>query len=172
MDQTRRGFFQSFSDPFKQSDKVVKPIRLPYNKDESLFQKECVSCENKPCTTVCDEEIIKILDDGTVELDFSKRGCTYCDACFEACDKEVLIADQDYKNIQAFIKLDITMCIAWKGVICSSCKDVCYDNAIKFLGMLRPEINYDNCTSCGFCLGVCPSYAITATALVQKKDKN
>lgn len=172
MDQTRRGFFQSFSEPFKQNKQVVEPIRLPYNKDESLFQKECVLCEDKPCTTVCDEEIIKILDDGSVGLNFSKRGCTYCDACLESCPKEVLTQEPEYKHIQAFIKLDITMCMAWQNVICSSCRDVCYDNAIKFLGMLRPEINYDNCTSCGFCLGVCPSNAITATALIQQKEEN
>ena len=165
MNESRRGFFKSFSAPFNQKDDEWRPIRPPYNRDKSLFQKECISCEEKPCVAVCDEEIIKISDDGTVYLDFSKRGCTYCDECALSCQKGVLLLDSTNSNrIDAHIELDMTKCVAWHGVICSSCSDVCYDRAIKFLGMLRPEINYENCTNCGFCVGVCPSYAISAIA--------
>jgi ferredoxin-type protein NapF len=161
MDENRRGFLKSFSTPFE-GENEWQPIRLPYNKDISLFQKECPSCEDKPCIPVCDEEIIKTLEDGTVFLDFSKRGCTYCDDCAKACPNDVLVLDENIDRINAHIELDMTKCVAWHDVICSSCRDVCYDRAIKFLGMFRPEINYDNCTNCGFCVGVCPSYAITA----------
>jgi len=164
MDDSRRGFFKSFSTPFSDKEDILKPIRLPYNKDETLFESVCTTCEDKPCIPVCDEEIIKIDENKSVYLDFSKRGCTYCDACAEACDKEVLVLSDEINKIKAEIKLDLTSCIAWQNVICSSCRDVCYDNAIKFLGMLRPEINYENCTNCGFCIGVCPSYAITAVS--------
>jgi ferredoxin-type protein NapF len=163
MDEHRRGFLKSFSTPFTDKPTEIQPIRLPYNKDESLFQK-CIECEDRPCIAVCDENIIKVNDDGTVELDFSKRGCTYCDACAEACKVGVLVLDEEISQISAKITLDATKCMAWADVICSSCADVCYDRAIKFLGMFRPEINYENCTNCGFCIGVCPSYAITATA--------
>lgn len=165
MDEKRRGFLKSFSTPFADEQNEWEPIRLPYSQDRSLFQKECTQCEEKPCIAVCDEEIIKVLDDATVYLDFSKRGCTYCDACAGACEKGVLALNGYLAPIQAHIELDITKCIAWHNVICSSCADVCYDRAIKFLGMFRPEIKYENCTNCGFCIGVCPSYAISATAL-------
>ena len=168
MDESRRGFFKSFSTPFVEEDAVWEPIRLPYNKDKTLFETECITCETKPCIPVCDEEIIKTLDDGSLFLDFSKRGCTYCDACAEACDKDVLVLNEEIYRIEAHIELDMAKCMAWKDVICSSCRDVCYDRAIKFLGMLRPEIIYDNCTNCGFCIGVCPSYAISATAITKE----
>lgn len=168
MDENRRGFFKSFSTPFSDQEQEWQPIRLPYNRDKSLFETVCLSCEDKPCIRVCHEDIIKVLDDGSVFLDFSKRGCTYCDACAEACDKEVLILDEELDRIQAHIELDMTKCMAWKDIICSSCRDVCYDSAIKFLGMLRPEIVYDNCTNCGFCIGVCPSYAISAAATTKE----
>ncbi len=165
MDESRRGFFKSFSTPFVDEIEEYKPIRLPYNKDASLFQKECIRCEEKPCVSVCDEEIIKISDDNTVYLDFTKRGCTYCDECVKACKMGVLIFDEKLELIDAHIELDITKCVAWQDVVCSSCSDVCYDKAIKFLGMFRPEINYENCTNCGFCIGVCPSFAISATTI-------
>ncbi len=163
MDEGRRGFLKSFSNKFSAEEDIKKPIRLPYNKDETLFTTICTTCDDKPCIAVCDENIIKVEEDSSVYLDFSKRGCTYCDACAEACDKEVLILNEEVERIKAHIELDMTKCMAWQNVICSSCRDVCYDNAIKFLGMLRPEINYENCTNCGFCIGVCPSYAISAT---------
>ncbi len=168
MDESRRGFFKSFSTPFSKDKQEWQPIRLPYNKDITLFETVCTTCEEKPCITACDEKIIKVLDDNSVFLDFSKRGCTYCDACAEACDKEVLVLDEEISKISAHIELDMTKCMAWKNVICSSCRDVCYDRAIKFLGMLRPEIVYENCTNCGFCIGVCPSYAILATATIKE----
>lgn len=49
--------------------------------------------------------------------------------------------------------------------MCFSCKDPCLDDAIEFLGMFRPEIVTDKCTSCGFCLRACPTSAIEIKAL-------
>jgi ferredoxin-type protein NapF len=171
MDHQRRGFFKSFSTPFiGNEEELFDPIRLPYNKDKSLFQKECVVCEDKPCIAVCDEEIIKVLDDGSVYLDFSKRGCTYCDECAKKCERGVLVLEEEPIRISAGITLDMAKCVAWQNVICSSCSDVCYDRAIKFLGMFRPEINYDNCTNCGFCIGVCPSLAISAISIREESS--
>lgn len=165
MDAKRRGFFKALSTPLRGEEQTTLPIRPPYNSDSSLFHKVCTTCETKPCVGVCDEEIIIIADDGTPELDFSRRGCTYCDACAEACDKEVLMLGSQTSQINAKITLDMTKCVAWHDVICASCRDVCYDRAIKFLGILRPQINDEACTNCGFCIGVCPSYAINVSAL-------
>ncbi len=44
--------------------------------------------------------------------------------------------------------------------MCFSCKDPCLDDAIEFIGMFRPEIIDDKCTSCGFCIKACPTQAI------------
>lgn len=161
MDEKRRGFFKTLS-PYKdKGESVSEPIRLPYNHDSMLFESVCVTCESKPCVTACDEQIIMITQDGTPALDLSKRGCTYCEDCAKACDKGVLDINVEDKQIKADVTLDIGKCIAWHQVICSSCADVCYDKAIKFLGMLRPEIVPENCTNCGFCIGVCPTESIS-----------
>ncbi|WP_331775792.1 4Fe-4S dicluster domain-containing protein [Sulfurospirillum sp. 1612] len=164
MDSKRRGFFKTLS-PYKDRDEsAVEPIRLPYHHDPLLFESVCVTCESKPCATVCDENIIMITQDGSPALDLSKRGCTYCEECAKACDRGVLDPNIQDKQIKAQVSLNIGKCIAWDQVICSSCADVCYDKAIKFLGMLRPEIVQENCTNCGFCIGVCPTEAIEISA--------
>ena len=41
-----------------------------------------------------------------------------------------------------------------------SCKDPCVDNAIDFQGLFNPTIDLTKCTSCGFCVSVCPTDAI------------
>ncbi|OQX73478.1 MAG: hypothetical protein B6D59_05440 [Campylobacteraceae bacterium 4484_4] len=164
MDIQRRDLFRSLSTPFTGKEISTEPIRPPYNSNPALFEQECTTCEEKPCIASCDEDIIIALEDGTVALDFSKRGCTYCDDCAKACKKGVLTLTEEPLLIRANVTLDMTKCIAWHNVICRSCADVCYDRAIKFLGMLRPEIDYENCTNCGFCIGVCPTQAISAEA--------
>ncbi len=168
MDFQRRDLFRSLSSPFTGKEISKEPIRPPYNTNRTLFEKECISCEEKPCVASCDENIIFVQEDGTVALDFSKRGCTYCDDCAKACEKGVLVLTEEPAQIGATITLDMTKCIAWHNVICRSCADVCYDRAIRFLGMLRPEIDDQNCTNCGFCIGVCPTQAISAEALKEK----
>lgn len=158
----RRGFLKSFSAPFakKEDQKKENVIRPPYNLDASLFG-ECAKCEEKPCVNVCEENIIKIGGDLTPYLDFSKRGCTFCDECADACEQDVLSLKENIKpEIEVDISIDMLKCVSWNGVICYSCKDVCYDDAIKFLGVLRPEIVSDKCTGCGFCIGVCPVNAV------------
>ncbi len=135
----------------------------------SFFQKVCTTCEDKPCVAVCDEKIIQVLEDGSVCLDFSKKGCTYCEECAKVCEKGILVLGDEPILISVKITLNITKCLAWHGTICSTCADVCFDKAIKFLGMFRPEINYENCTNCGFCIGVCPVDSISAVA-IEKED--
>ena len=89
---------------------------------------------------------------------FSNSGCTYCDLCAISCQNGVLNIE-DKKQIEAKIEIDILTCLSWQNTMCFSCKDPCLENAIDFLGMFRPTIN-QNCTSCGFCIKVCPTNAI------------
>ncbi len=155
----RRELFSSLASSVKKAaqEKPEQQIRPPYNNDASLFHKECPACDAK-CATVCEVEIIKIAQDATPYLDFSKNGCTYCDDCALACDFGVLTLENK-KQINATVTIHTEECVSWEGVMCFSCKDPCLENAIDFKAMFMPSIN-DNCTACGFCISRCPVQAI------------
>ena len=55
-------------------------------------------------------------------------------------------------------------CLARRGVVCQSCRDVCAEGAIRFRPapgrMAAPEVSAADCTGCGECLAVCPVAAI------------
>ena len=160
----RRELFSSFGASLKGEAQKSNTtfLRPPYFKDEALFHKECSSCENK-CDTVCEEEIIKIAEDGSPYIIFESNGCTFCDKCAEVCEPKVL--DIEYKqNINAKIEINQSKCLSWNHTMCFSCKDPCLDKAIDFKAMFMPEIN-DNCTSCGFCISRCPADAIDIKVL-------
>ena len=151
----RRELFSSLGFQKRKQESLIRP---PYFKDKSAFQRECIKCEGV-CATVCEEQIIFIREDKTPFLDFKESGCTYCDKCALACEFDVLNVE-DKKEIEAKIKIDMLQCLSWQKTMCFSCKDACMDDAIEFLGLFRPEILYDKCTSCGLCVGVCPTNAI------------
>jgi len=155
----KRELFGSLMSSFKKGGrKEISTIRPPYFRDENSFIENCINCDGK-CALSCEENIIIIQDDKTPILDFSKGGCTYCDKCAKACEFEVLYLENK-KNINARITIDVLKCISWHKTMCFSCKEVCMDDAIDFLGLFRPEIDMEKCTSCGFCVNVCPTEAI------------
>ena len=162
----RRELFRSFGSAFRGDS--PKPevkesiIRPPYYANIEDFSL-CIECQDKKCATTCEENIIIIQEDGTPKLDLTTpTGCTFCDECAEVCEANVLQVDQ-MRNIDATIEIDILKCLSWHQTMCFSCKEPCIDNAIDFLGMFRPSINADKCTSCGFCVYRCPTNAITIT---------
>jgi len=154
----RRGLFSSLASSFNKKEEQEKILRPPYYEDENVFFTNCIECEDTPCSTACEENIIVIQEDKTPKLDLSISGCTYCDDCANACPNEVLSVENK-RHIDAKIEIDVLKCLAWNQTMCFSCKDPCFDDAIDFLAMFRPEIN-DNCTSCGFCIRTCPVDAI------------
>jgi len=113
------------------------------------------------CADACEEKIIIIGEDRTPSLDFSKGGCTYCKACLYACTPGVL-SDVN-EPIHAAVRINALKCMSWQDVMCFACKEPCLDNAIAFKGLFYPEIDTARCTSCGFCIGRCPSDAIELT---------
>ena len=161
-DPGRRELFTALSSAVKKEKAERFVVRPPYNSDPSLFQTRCVECAEKPCVSACEEEIIVIGEDGTPELDFSQKGCTFCDRCMEVCEPGVL-NDPTKRRIDAKVEIDVLKCVAWHQVMCSSCKDPCLDDAIAFLGLFRPEIDPERCTACGWCLPVCPADAIVVS---------
>jgi len=144
----------------KNKEEII--VRPPYYKDADAFATECQNCQGE-CASLCQEQIIVIQEDKTPRLDFSKRGCTYCDACAQGCPSDLLLV-QNKHEIAVDVVINEQKCLSWQGVMCFSCKDPCLENAIDFKAMFMPKIN-DACTSCGFCIGRCPAEAIE---LVQK----
>jgi len=149
-------------------------LRPPYGFTESLFQSECSTCESKACVASCDEQIIFIQKDGTPRLDFSKSGCTFCEACASACEANVLSLENTHtsEHINALFRISTEACVAHHGVICFSCKEPCIDDAILFNGLFNPVIDTDKCTGCGFCLGRCPTEAISYDAIAMAIQPN
>jgi len=162
----RRELFSFLSDSVKNVVKEKKEeivlTRPPYFGDINAFDIECQNCEGL-CATSCQEQIIIIGADKTPQLDFSKSGCTYCDDCAVSCTPNVLTIENK-KLINANVVISQTSCMSWEGVMCFSCKDPCLEDAIDFQAMFMPTINQDKCTSCGFCISRCPSYAINIEA--------
>ena len=161
----RRELFSSlFSSNIKEEkESVVRPpyffVESEIKKENSLsFFKECVNCDGI-CSTFCEEKIIIIQDDKTPKIDFTLGGCTYCDKCAKACPHDVLKIENK-SNIKQHIEIDMLKCMSWHDTMCFSCKDPCLEDAIEFLGMFRPSIVDDKCTSCGFCINRCPTQAI------------
>jgi len=145
----RRDFF-SFLNSEKQDDIKFLP---PYLGGDL---NECLECD-APCVSECKENILEY--DKSVFINFNIGGCTYCEDCLNACDKGVL--NNADIQIEAIANLSTKSCIAWNGVICNSCADVCDVRAIKFFGMFKPTVEFELCTGCAMCLHVCPSSAIS-----------
>lgn len=168
----RRDFLNVFRKPLEQN-KESSPlvVRPPYGLNESFFQSKCVICESKACVASCDEQIIVIQEDGTPRLDFSKSGCTFCEECASACEPNVLSLEHVHtsEQLNATFRISTEGCVAHHGVICFSCKEPCIDDAILFNGMFSPVIDRDKCTGCGFCLGRCPTQAISYDAIEIKE---
>jgi len=173
---SRRDFFKSFAKPLTKINEEESPllVRPPYGNSESLFQSECPSCENNACVTSCDEKIIFISEDGTPTLSFNKNGCTFCDECANACESDVLSLENEKTStwLNAIFKISLEACVAHHGVICSSCKEPCIDDAILFNGMFNPIIDDNKCTACGFCISRCPTQAISYTTYELKNEEN
>ncbi len=131
-------------------------IRPPYTSVQTDFSP-CKECD-APCVEVCEEGVLFRDGEGVPALSFEKRGCSYCGKCLEACPHGVI--SESSQTIRAKVQIDPQRCSAWNGVLCFSCKEPCLDNAIKFNGLYKPLILPDRCTSCGFCVSVCPTGAI------------
>lgn len=169
-EKNKREAFASLANRFKKNrDDKPLLVRPPYNEDKSLFHKYCTECIDTPCVSICEEEIIKLDGDKIPFLVFEKNGCTFCEECANACPHDVLVLHDDtQQRINAKFSIDVSTCLAWNGVMCSSCRDVCYEDAISFLGVFRPTIDMQKCTGCGFCYGVCPPYSIKFSAIKEK----
>ena len=150
----------------KKGEKNLKTlcVRPPYCNDSALFEERCVTCQDTPCVNACPTEIILLDAAHTPCLDFAKGGCSFCEACAQACPKDVLNAQTGTKALPIRAKIDILACMAWHQSLCNSCLDGCDVRAIRFLGLFRPTIDAAACNGCGGCVKVCPCEAIVMQA--------
>jgi len=156
----RRELFSFLSSSIKgeKRENNLPITRPPYYKDIDAFGRECQDCDGL-CATSCQEHIITISKDKTPVIEFNSGGCTYCDECAISCERDVLNVE-DKRLLDLDISINQTTCLSWQGVMCFSCKDPCFDDAIEFKAMFMPTIDMQKCTSCGFCIAKCPAFAI------------
>lgn len=156
----RRGFFASFrsiATGLVKEDKPYYPLLPGFVADRA---SSCAECETSACRTSCGEEIVLIGAEGVPYMDFSRRGCTFCGDCAQVCPHDLFVTEP-VERIDAYAQINLLGCLAWNKTICRSCADVCNEKVIQFTGLFNPEINADRCTGCGFCVGVCPGFAVT-----------
>ena len=137
-------------------------VRPPYHQVGYDFLEHCVTCNDTPCMNACEEKII-VLDATTHTpcLDFTKGGCTFCEACARECPSGVLsLTCKHKKSLHVKAEIDLIACMAWHQSLCNSCLDACEPRAIQFLGLWKPHVALDACTGCGMCISICPSNAI------------
>ena len=144
---------------FKRGFSSLKPVIYPpYFNKKSDF-KECLNCETQECVSVCENSIIKFQDNRPI-IEFNYKGCSFCDKCAEVCELDVLKIENKKDKLNCELIINPKKCIAWNNTICFSCQDVCIERAIDFSGMFKPIINEERCTSCGYCVAVCPTNSI------------
>ena len=133
-------------------------FRLPWINDEQSFVDGCTQCGD--CISACEQQIIKKGRDGYPVVDFQIDECTFCEKCVTACPEPLFKKDLSVPAWSTHLNLKDD-CLAQQNIFCQSCKDVCEPRAISFSykngPIPTPEINQDDCTSCGACIGPCPS---------------
>ncbi|AQW82358.1 4Fe-4S ferredoxin [Campylobacter pinnipediorum] len=153
----RRELFGKFLGADKNAPKFITP---PYFSGE-FDCKDCLA----PCVDSCNRELLSLKEDRIV-FEVKELGCNFCKDCALACEQNqtsVLNINNPSKII-AKTSIDTSTCLAWNGVICYNCQDVCRFNAINFFGVFRPMIN-DKCVNCGECFYVCFKSSISMRAV-------
>ena len=163
MSLSRRDMFRGLVDPTLWQ-RQSRRIPLPYTADPSALRQTCLECRSDsdappPCLTSCPEDIIVLGEDGTPHLDLMHSGCTFCGDCATACSHDALLPESG-PRISARIALDQGTCLAWLGTMCQSCADRCEEKAIRFERLMKPILDTDCCTRCGWCVGACPVQSI------------
>lgn len=155
-DRSRRAFLRGRSRP------GPPPVRPPWT-DEVRLSDACTRCQ--ACVEACPEGILTKGEGGFPAVDFRKGsgGCTFCGACADACPEPVFTDTTD-TPWRLKITIDEGACLPHSGVHCETCRDACEPDAIRFAprigGPSTPSIDFGRCTSCGACIGVCPSRAM------------
>ncbi|WP_319531340.1 ferredoxin-type protein NapF [uncultured Cohaesibacter sp.] len=132
------------------------------------FERLCSQCGE--CSSACPEAIIIRHETGLPVVDFTRGGCTFCNACTDVCETGALLpAPSEDWPWQAEIG---SSCFSLNGIACRACEDACEPRAISFRlmtgGRSSPILDTDQCTGCGECSATCPASAITFATIKEK----
>lgn len=134
-------------------------LRPPGALKPGLFETACTHCGD--CAAQCPQAIILADDNGFPRVDFSDRGCDFCNVCAEACDARAILPAQGF-DLRAAVS---DSCLSVQGIMCRTCEDHCDSAAIRFRlmrgGRAQPMIDPESCTGCGACIAPCPADALS-----------
>lgn len=136
--------------------------------DDTAFVDACIGCGI--CGEICPPKCIKFdknsggssgKEANLPYIEPSKKGCTLCMKCVDACPTEALttIKREDVK--MGLAQIDRAACYPWvdRGV-CGACVAICPLGrkaiVFEFADMYRPIVVEEGCVGCGLCVEVCP----------------
>ena len=124
----------------------------------------CLGCGD--CAHVCPVNAIRV-ENGIAHVDTTV--CIGCGMCAKTCPKHIihmvpqsvvtLVSCSNHEKGAVARKNCTNACIA-----CKRCEKSCPEGAITVVDNLA-VINYDKCTGCGICVGVCPTHCLKTVNL-------
>ena len=182
-DLTRRGLLTIWKRPEPERKPVSSPrpaasarpktprapeiaLRPPGALPEQEFLDTCRHCGK--CVEACPVQAIGLIGDGpgagTPVIHARVAPCHLCEGlqCTVACPSgalRALFSPRDVRMGTAVI--DPGECLAYQGVACRACNDVCPLPGVIALapgrGVYVPVAGTENCVGCGLCFRYCPS---------------
>ena len=138
-------------------------LRPPGAKEEDGFLALCLRCSR--CVDACEPRCIELIGaeggrlQGTPFILPSKRGCTLCLKCGEACPSGAILPLEKMGDAKmGLAEVDKRLCVSHNGTgVCGACNTVCplRNRAITQDLRNQPEVHSEHCTGCGMCEEIC-----------------